>query len=182
MVYISPQLKGMKRIEGIVVTVTGYVYSPGSIALKKSLTADSYKDFQIYMAIKLCETFQDAIEKQRYRTGSRAWKPLSITYYQWKKKNKLSLNTWEATGTLKKGLRVFKKGNKIAVGFRPNDYYPKTNVQINKVARYVEFGGARMPARPLFRPLTEYVRKNVDRYYKSYQKELDKSKKEFLYL
>lgn len=174
----------MKRIDGIIVTVTGYTYNPGKNSLRKSLSEEQYKDFQIYMAEQLLNEFVKAIDTQRY--ASKSWKPLSLKYYTWKKRHNLSLNIWEATGHMKNSLKVFKKGNMIAVGFMQRDLYPKTFVQVNKIARYLEYGGRknpnRPPSRPLFRPITEYMRKNVSRYYKKYQKELARSKKDYMYI
>lgn len=173
-----------RRVDGIIVTVTGYTYSPGKNSIKKKVSEDEYKDFQIYMAVRLRDAFVDAIDKQRY--ASKFWAPLSMKYYTWKKRHNLSLNIWEATGHMKNSIKIFKKGNFIAVGFTQRDLYPKSLVQVNKIARYLEFGGRknpnRPPSRPLFRPITEYMRKNVSRYYKSYKKELVKSKKQFLYI
>lgn len=176
----------MGRIDGIFITVTGYTYNPGKNSIKKNMTEDEYKDFQIYMAEQILKEFRDAIDKQRYKKGPRAWKPLSISYMTWKRRHNLSLNIWEATGRMKKSLKIFKKGNMIAIGFMQRDVYPKTYAKINDIARYLEYGGNkdpnRPPARPLFRPVLENCRKNVRRYYKRYLKELKDSNKQYLYL
>jgi hypothetical protein len=148
------------------------------------MSVDEYKDFQIYMSIVLLDMFVDAIEKQRY--ASKSWKPLSVYYRTWKQKHNLSLNIWEATGHLKKTLKIFKKGDYIAVGFKQRDLYTHSFIQVNQVAKFLEFGGRkntdRPPSRPLFRPVTERVRKDVGRYYKKYQSELKRSGKDYLYL
>ena len=177
---ISSSVINTKRIDGIIITVTGYTYNPGKNSLRKFLSAEQYKDFQIYMSEQLLNEFVRAIDNQRY--AMKSWPPLSVTYRTWKKKHKLSLNIWEATGYLKDNMKIFKKGNLIAVGFMQKDTYPNSSLKVNQVARYVEYGTVKMPARPLFRPITEYMRKNVNRYYKKYQKELKASKKQYLYL
>ena len=182
MAHISPAVLKMKRVDGIIITVTHYTYNPGLIHIKNSLTDTEYLDFQIYMAAQICDEFVNAIKNQRYTRGNHPWKPLTIKYYTWKKKHNLSLNIWEATGTLKNEIKVFKKGNFIAVGFSQHDYYPHTMLQINKLARWLEFGGRKLPARPLFRPIVIYMRKNVSRYFKKYQKEIIKSRKKYLYI
>ena len=83
-------------------------------------------------------------------------------------------------------MKIFKKGNMIAVGFKQRDIYPKSFAKVNDIARYLEYGGKRdpnrPPSRPLFRPVVEYMRKNVNRYYKRYQKELKTKGKDYLYL
>ena len=176
----------MKRIDGIYISVTGYTYNPGKLSFRKSMTADQYRDFLIYMADQILSEFVSAIENQRYKSGSKAWKPLSVKYKTWKKTHNLSLNIWEATGHLKDSLKVFKKGNLIAVGFTQSDLYPKSFAKVNDIARYLEYGGNknpnRPPSRPLFRPVLESVRKSVKRYYKKYQKEVASSKTGFLYI
>ena len=176
----------MKNIDGILITVTGYTYNPGTVKLKHSLTEEQFKDFTLYMASVLGDEFVKAIDNQRYKSNK--WPPLSVKYYKWKRVHNLSLNIWEATGHLKKEIKIFKKGNFIAVGFRQKDYYPNTRLQVNKVARFVEYGtnGSNgrngLPPRPLFRPVVIHIRKHVDDYYKRYKRDLAKSKKNYLYL
>ena len=180
----------MNKIDGILLTVTGYTYRPGLNTISKNMTQDQYRDFQIYMSDILAEQIYKAIDTQRYTKFNKSkWKPLSFNYYTWKKKNHLSLHIWEATGCLKSNIKVFKKGSYIAVGFRQKDYYPNSFLKVNTVARYMEYGtnkktGA-MPARPLFRPLLTYMRKHVSDYYKQYQKEiaeLNKQGKQYIYI
>lgn len=176
----------MKRVDGLYISVTGYTYNPGKLSFRKDLTDEQYRDFLIYMADQILTEFVSAIETQRYKSGSKAWKPLSVKYKTWKMTHNLSLNIWEATGHLKDSLKVFKKGNMIAIGFTQSDLYPKSFAKVNDIARYMEYGGNknpdRPPARPLFRPVLENIRKNIKRYYKKYLKELKDSKKDFLYI
>ena len=176
------------RIDGIIITVTGYTYTPGRNSIKKNMSPDEYKDFMIYMSEQLLNEFVRAIDNQRYVStrSNNAWKPLSLAYVTWKKKHKLSTNIWEATGHLKKSLKIFKKGNLIAVGFRQTDLYPKSFAKVNDIARFLEYGSRKIqdrpPARPLFRPITIYMRKNVKIYYKRYMKELSRTNKRYLYI
>lgn len=173
----------MKKIDGIIVTVTGYTYTPGSNTLKKKLSDEEYRDFAIYMANQLADVIYQAIDKQRY---NRKWPPLSVKYSTWKGVMHLSLNIWEATGRMKNSIKVFKKGNFIGVGFMQRDVYPKSSAKINTIARCLEYGtnsgNGRIPPRPLFRPALVYMRKHVSDYYKKYQKELKKYRKSFMYL
>ena len=182
---INNYIRNMNRIDGIIVTVTGYTYKPGINTLSKSMSKEDYKDFQIYMADKLATNLYDAINKQRF---SKKWPKLSFTYYLWKKRHNLSLHIWEATGCLKSNIKVFKKGNLIAVGFRQKDVYPDTSLKVNTVARYVEYGtnrsskGGGMPPRPLFRPVLVYMRKHVNDYYRNYMKDLKRLGKKHIYI
>lgn len=172
----------MKKIDGIHITVTNYIYRPGSHSFKNQMSQETYNDFMIYMAAEMVATLVNAINNQRYE---KSWKPLSISYRTWKAKHHLSLHIWEATGQMKKSIKCYKKGNFIEIGFRDRDVYPKTLAPLNLIAKFLEYGSVNVkdhpPARPLWRPLVLYVRKNISRYYKNYQKEIQKYHKDFLY-
>lgn len=174
------QAYNMKRIDGILISVTGQIWRPGTsttdVAAQK-LTPEQFRLFQVYCAERLCNVYRQAIETQRYKYGSHRWQPLSRRYLLFKKRNNLSLDIWKATGLLQESLKVYKKGNYLIVGFRPNERYPKTRIKINSVARWLEYGTAnpngsvRIPARPMFRPLLTYERKNVSRTLDTFRKE-----------
>lgn len=170
----------MRKTDGIYITPIGYTYNPGINKIKESLQPKQYKDFQIYASDIITDAIIKAIDSQRYK--STKWPPLSVRYVDWKRRKKYSLKIWECTGFMKKHIRVFRKGNFIAIGFMRKDCYPKTRVTLNQIAKYVEFGTPKMPARPLFRQIVLYYRKNVSRLFKNYQKELVSQKKNYLYL
>ena len=171
----------MDRVDGIYITVSQHMLKLGSKRIQKELGGLYYQDFLIFMAVTLAKEFERAIDTQRYK-GTK-WAPLSVSYLTYKQRKNLSLNIWEATGFLKNSITIFKKFNNfIAVGFQQKQYYPNSWVQVNMVARYVEYGTNRntvngkktMPARPLFRPIASYVSKHISRYYKAYLKEIGK--------
>ena len=180
----------MDRVDGIYITVSQHMLKLGSKRIQKELGGLYYQDFLIFMAVTLAKEFERAIDTQRYK-GTK-WAPLSVSYLTYKQRKNLSLNIWEATGFLKNSITIFKKFNNfIAVGFQQKQYYPNSGVQVNMVARYVEYGTNRntvngkktMPARPLFRPIASYVSKHISRYYKDYLKEIGKlSNKRIPYL
>lgn len=180
----------MDRVDGIYITVSQHMLKLGSKRIQKELGGLYYQDFLIFMAVTLAKEFERAIDTQRYK-GTK-WAPLSVSYLTYKQRKNLSLNIWEATGFLKNSITIFKKFNNfIAVGFQQKQYYPNSGVQVNMVARYVEYGTNRntvngkktMPARPLFRPIASYVSKHISRYYKAYLKEIGKlSNKRIPYL
>lgn len=170
------------RMDGILISVTGYHYTPGKRAFRDSMSDKQYKDFLIFLSANLVAEYVNAINNQRY---SSKWKPLSLPYYTWKQKKHLSLKIWEATGHLKRQIKMFKKVNFIAVGFMQKDVYPHTSVKVNDIARILEFGSnddKHPPARPLWRLLLMYVRKNISRYYKYYFSELHRLKRQYIYL
>jgi hypothetical protein len=165
--------KKVKYFEGITVSVTGYKWTPGTHYIKKTLSREQYSQFQLYIAETLRTEIIHAIEKQRYAKGTiYRWAPLSINYLRYKVRHKLSTNIWEATGQLKRNIQVFPRGNWLVVGFKKFDCYPNTGISFNRIARYVEYGGVRMPPRPLFRAVTEYIRRNIYRYYKKFEREV----------
>lgn len=159
----------MRKADGIVISVTGYRWTPGSRNIHAELGNDDYVRFLVYIAELLQREFIKAIDKQRYK---KTWPPLSISYLRYKQKHNLSTNIWEATSTLKNNIKIFKRGSYIVVGFKMTDTYPNTNIKINKVARYVEYGGAKLRPRPLFRKITEYIRKNISRHYEKFKKDV----------
>lgn len=180
-VKITKQALHMKKIDGLYFTVTNYKYTPGKVSFKSQLSEAQYRDFMIYVATTLVAEIDRAIESQRY---TRKWKPLSIGYLTYKKKHHMSLKIWEATGYMRKSIRVFKQGNYLAIGFDKRTIYPKSKAPLNLIARFLEFGSrdnSHPPSRPLWRPIHIYVRKNISRLYKSYIKELKVQHKEYLF-
>jgi hypothetical protein len=162
----------VKKFDGIIISVTGYRWHPGNRYIRDTLTHQEFIQFQIYMANQLKKEIVRAIDTQRYKRYVRKWPPLSISYLKYKKKAGLSTNIWEATGHLRNNIQVFKRENFLVVGFKKTQMYPQTLLQFNKVAKYVEYGGVKLPPRPLFRAITEYVRKNLDDYFKKFKKEV----------
>lgn len=179
---ITKQVRRIRKVDGILLTVTGFVFRPGQNSIKDKLTPEQYIDFLLYVATELVATVVNAIDAQRYK---KKWKPLSVKYLSYKKKHNLSLKIWEATGHLKNSIRVFKRNDYIAMGFDDRTVYPNSSLKVNLVARFLEFGSRdnhRPPSRPLWRPLQVYIRKNISRYYKAYKTELKVRNKDFLFL
>jgi hypothetical protein len=166
----------MRRVEGIIISVTGYTWRPGLQTIKKELSELNYAKFLLYMAEMCQRELISAIDKQRYKKDVKIWPPLNMKYLKYKKKHNLSTNIWEATSTLKNGISIFKRGDYIVVGFKKTATYPNTTLKINKVAGYVEYGGVKLRPRPLFRKIPEYLRKNVDRSYKKFKRDILKIK------
>lgn len=124
--------------------------------------------FARFMAFVMKRELKRAIDSQRY---TRNWPPLSVSYYEYKKKKKLSLKTWEATGLLVDSIDYWRSGNKWVVGIPRKVRYPGTSLQVYRVAKWMEYGTQRMPARPLFRPLHIYLRKNVRPFWEAFLEE-----------
>ena len=97
------------------------------------------------------------------------WAPLSLSYLRYKQTHGLSTNIWEATSTLVSSLNYWKRGGIWYVGFNKRRFYPDTRMPIIRVARYVEYGTVKMPARPLFRSVQTYYDRNMIKYMKAFQ-------------
>ena len=180
----------VRHIDGIIVSVTGRRWNPGQKYIKDILSYEDYMKFMIYMAEQLKKEIIFAITRQRWARDVRKWPPLSLNYLRYKQKHNLSTNIWEATGHLKRNLKVFIRGTYLVVGFKRDDHYPNSNIRINKVAQYVEYGGSKskpLPvfrsglanaknkyshpkARPLFDAVYESMRRDIDKFYKDFKK------------
>jgi len=126
--------------------------------------------FARYMARVLVDELQQAIDDQRY---ARHWPPLSIPYYEYKKKKGLSLKMWEATGLLRDSITYFKFGNAWVVGVDPAKTYPDTPVLVYRVMKYLEHGTVKMPPRPLVTPVAANVRKSISRHWNAFTNRLE---------
>lgn len=155
----------------VYIQTTEREWRPGTVLIQKDYPNLTFHigRFAHYMANVMSEEIVKAIDKQRF---AHTWAPLSIAYYESKKKKNLSLNIWEATGTFKDNITTYRSNNMWVVGIHRFKMYPGTNIRIYQVAKFMEFGTDRMPARPLFRPLTVYLRKNIRVYWERYREEV----------
>lgn len=148
------------------INVTDEKTTPAQL-ISKDLPSWVQEEFAKYIAQVLRNEYKKAIDKQRYRYR---WKPLSFRYMYYKETYNLSLKIWEATGLLKNSIVYRKRNGYYMVGIDPYKKY-KNGVRVLDVAKCMEYGTSRMPARPLFRPLFEYIRKNIRRYWDKFLKE-----------
>jgi hypothetical protein len=162
----------VRKTDGIIISVTGYRWVPGGRDIRSSLDDKEYVKFISYMANELKVELVRAIDTQRYKKNIKKWPPLSIKYLQYKKRVGLSTNIWEATGNMRKNIKVFNRGSWLVVGFKKDDKYPSTDLTFNRVAKYVEYGGIKLPPRPLFREVAVYMRKNINMYYKRFRRDV----------
>lgn len=139
--------------------------TPGK-ELSKNCPEWMQEEFAGYVVKVMRDQFKAAIVKQRFQSS---WPPLSVRYLDWKKEHNLSLKIWEATGLLKKSIVYRKRNGYYLVGIDP---YKKHNngVPILYIAHCLEYGTSRIPARPLFRPIFNQMRKNMGRYWKDFIK------------
>lgn len=118
-----------------------------------------------FLAIQMRKLLKNRIVTQyRYLY----WAPLTPGYTALKAKLGLSPNIWEATGLLLKSIGYYKEGDSYIVGVNPHVYYPNSRVKVLFVAKCMEFGTRYMPARPLFGPTINFMRRHVRKYWELY--------------
>lgn len=172
---VDKKIYSMREIAGIRVGVTGQTMQSGKHSIMTRVEPVVYADFLIYCSLYYAKSIEQAITKQRF---SNKWPALSFRYLAYKKYNNLSLKIWEATGYLKNNISIYRNGKYIVIGFK-NIRYPSSGVKVNSIARAIEFGTDKMPARPLFRLVTQYMRKHTRLLFNKYTKE---AKGKLLYL
>lgn len=106
-----------------------------------------------------------AVKRQSYVLH---WRPLNLVYLRYKHTHGLSTNIWEATGTLISSLNYWKRGNVWTIGFNRRRFYPGTRISLLFVARCLEFGAKRIPARPIFRRTHSYLESNTEKYLEAF--------------
>jgi len=126
------------------------------------------------MAFVMQKELQRAIDEQRYIKN---WPPLSVQYYEYKKKKGLSLKIWEATGLLVDSITYWRSNDRWVVGIPRKVKYPGTNFPVYKVAKMMEYGTEKMPARKLFYPLYLYLRKHIRVFWNAFIESEVRSKK-----
>lgn len=146
--------------------VSGDKFTPGK-RLSEGYPDEYEEEFARYMAKVIRNEFKRTIDNQRY---SYKWAPLSVPYLRYKKRHNLSLKTWEATGILHKSIVFRKRNGYYLVGIDPYKRY-KNGAKVLDIAKVLEYGSNNCPARPLFRPIFTYVRKNIGRYWKKFLRE-----------
>ena len=122
------------------------------------------------MAITIRKFLKQSIKEQRYRGR---WIPLSPGYLEFKRKHNLSENIWEATGELVDSISYRRYGNQYIIGIDPKKTYP-SGANMLEVAQIMEYGGKHMPARPLFTPVFNYVKRHINEYWNDYLLNIDK--------
>jgi hypothetical protein len=151
------------------------VWSPGVRLAFAERRPDLLPGFARYMA-KICVMeLRRAIRTQRYKT---TWEPLSVHYSTYKIQKDLSLNTWEATGHLINSITWWEQGDYYVVGIKPSTSYPSNpGLKVSKVAKFLEYGTEKMPARPLFRPLFQYLKKHIRTFWSRYLAEVGQKRR-----
>ncbi len=126
------------------------------------------KGFDRWLAGEIEQLVEKVIKEQKWKYK---WKPLNPDYKMWKIRKGLDRRIFIAYGYYLDSIKVYQSGHDWVVGVDPFRIHMKTGIRMKKLARYLEYGTSKMPARPHWRPAYEYVRKHIDRYVKKYLKE-----------
>lgn len=147
---------------------------------------EMYKDFLSFMASRYKEEVKEAIETQRFK---RRWDDLSEQYKKWKKRAGLDPRIWIRTGQLLDAIQVryFPTTNSYGVGIDSTEHFRKvvtiknnqghitghkmgerSETSILFIARLMEWGTSKMPARPLFRPLKRIIQRNSREHFEAF--------------
>lgn len=135
--------------------------------LSKGHPMSIQEEFAEFLANEIKNKIISDIDTQKRRSK---WKPLSFSYLQEKMIKRLSTNTWEATGVLKKSISVTKVNNSYVVGIDPSLRYKDSGLSVLLVARKLEYGTAKVPSRPLFRPTFNNYRVYSSKLYEDFIK------------
>lgn len=125
--------------------------------------------FQRWLAKEYVKKVQSSVIIGKY---SSKLAPLSPDYYVYKVRNHLNPNQWIATGDLINNLQT-KGKNGTVIGFDNRKVHKGSHMRYLKLARTLEYGTIRIPARPLFRLVYLIMRKDIKRYYDRYCDEID---------
>lgn len=145
----------------IYIEVIRVKWEPGK-SLMDGASPKEIKEFESYIAHKYVQLVKERVDTQKFKSK---WSPLSYLYLKEKKEKGLSLKTWEATGQLMKELRVKSKN---VIGFDNRKVHKSSGERLISIARENEYGSSKVPARPLFRLVYWYMRKNIRFFYNDF--------------
>ncbi len=89
------------------------------------------------------------------RAQDLSWEPLSPKYLSWKIQRGYSENIYVKTATLFRGITSEVEEDRAFVGVRRGTIREADGTDVVEIARWLEEGTSRMPARPLWEPTVE---------------------------
>lgn len=122
-----------------------------------------FKEFTVYVLMIYKSKILEAIRKQKF---PKRYPPLNKDYVRFKKMNRMKQGFWQATGFSQVNLSYWrlKKGH-YAIGFKKNLIHPWSGKKVYKIHNWVERGTSKMPARSLYKPIADSIRKSIYRDY-----------------
>lgn len=153
------------KYKSIRINVIDFEYIPGKLLCKGDIALQN--EFAEYVSELIRKDLVNTIESQ---SRSSKWAPLSTRYLDHKKSSGLSTKTWKATGNMVESIYLINKKDKILIGVTSSRKYPNSNQTLLEVARYLEYGTSRIPARPLFRPIVSNYYRNTSKHWSNFMK------------
>jgi|DewCreStandDraft_5_1066085.scaffolds.fasta_scaffold24393_2 ribosomal protein S30 len=140
--------------------------------LSKTVFKGRLWGFSKFVAEKMAERVKAHIEKQEPRLK---WKPLSKAYLRRKIRLGYDKRILIASGQYIDSIYVYRSDKAYVVGVRPRIHMgakglSEGGMKMSLLAKWLEFGTRKMPARPHWRPAFFYVRKNIAKYFHEYMK------------
>lgn len=122
----------------------------------------------------ISKRLKEVIKNQEYN-----WQPLSPKYAEWKKRMGLDPRTLVSKGDYVDAIGVYEKPEGKYVGFKPGEKHRSLNwdgtyfyLDYVKLARILEFGNRKVPARPHWRPVASEAKQMFNQTSKELAKEL----------
>lgn len=112
------------------------------------------RKLSLLISREIVKELKEGIYKQKFN-----WAPLNDRYLKQKLEKGLDTRTWIARGELVKSIGVvFSRGN-YYITFRRK--YDSEGKEFLKIARSLEYGTDKIPARPLFKPTVEKIERRL---------------------
>jgi len=131
----------------------------------KNRANEDYMLFILYISELYREYLYQIVINQEFK---KIWIPLSPDYLKRKIKEGYPENMWFRTGELLDAIEIkYQKGQsriKIGIDERRTTKVGKTTVKLILIAKWLEYGTKKLPARPLFRPAKDYISRHIRRY------------------
>lgn len=123
------------------------------------------------VASSMAKEAKEILDTQRYN-----WKKLNPQYLKYKFRNYLDPRTLIATGYYRDHISWWRDSKGfVHVGVRPRAIHKPSGLPLAILARIHEFGTARIPPRPLWRPLLAKYIREVPRFRNVYKRAVDKA-------
>ncbi|MGE5862325.1 MAG: hypothetical protein ACM31H_01015 [Nitrososphaerales archaeon] len=132
---------------------------------------DKQEAFTLFIALIYKEKLLQIVKQRKWE---KFWIPLSYNYLKYKKRKGYPENIWIRTRLLINSISIWYDTNKekIIIGIPENIYYEDNNIKIPVlvVAKWMEYGNAKIPPRPLFRRVQMDISKQISGYYNEFDK------------
>ena len=116
------------------------------------------KGYEKKMAEYIAEYLRKGIFRQKWKSR---WKPLSEKYHGYKLRKGLDTRILLAYHYYVNSITAYRSGSDWVVGIKPFQKHPKTGIAMEKLAKFLEFGTRKMPARPHWRPAFKEAQKSA---------------------